>query len=45
MGPPASGLVEGITNPHCRKPVCYEMLHRASDLKNLVNKVMNLRVP
>jgi hypothetical protein len=31
-GPPASGLDERLTAPHHKKPACYEMLHRASDL-------------
>jgi hypothetical protein len=26
------GLGEGPTTPHRKKPACYEMLHRASDL-------------
>jgi hypothetical protein len=28
-GPPAWGLGKGLTTPHCEKPACYEMLHRA----------------
>jgi hypothetical protein len=31
-GPPASGLGVGLTTHHPKKTVCYEMLHRASDL-------------
>jgi hypothetical protein len=30
--PLAWGLGEGLTNLHCKKPACYEMLHRASEL-------------
>jgi len=45
IGPPAWGLVEGITPPHCKKTAPYEMLHRSSDLHALVNTVMDIRVP
>jgi len=26
-GPPAWGLGEGLTIPHCKIPACYEILH------------------
>jgi hypothetical protein len=42
--PPAWGLGEGLTTPHCKKPACYEMLHRAGGGR-LVNMVMELQVP
>jgi hypothetical protein len=32
-GPPAWGLGEGPTSPHRKKPACYEILHRVSDLE------------
>jgi hypothetical protein len=31
-GPPAWALGVGLTTPHHKKRVCYEVLHRASDL-------------
>jgi hypothetical protein len=30
--PPPWGLGEGLTTPHHKKPACYEMLHRSSEL-------------
>jgi hypothetical protein len=52
--PPAWGLSEGLTTPHFKKPACFEMLHRASELHlfqvrdqwwDLVIMVMNLQFP
>jgi hypothetical protein len=34
----------GITTPHRKTTVCYEMLYRDSSLSSLVNKVINIRV-
>jgi hypothetical protein len=31
-GPLDRGLGEGLTNPHSKRPACYEMLHKASEL-------------
>jgi len=39
------GVRHWLRSPHCEKPACYEMLHRASDLWALVNTVMKLWVP
>jgi len=43
--PPAWGLGEGLTAPHRKKTICYEMLHSNWNWRALVNTVMNLRVP
>jgi hypothetical protein len=39
------GFGAGPKPPHREKLACYEMLHGASKLSALVNRVMNLRVP
>jgi hypothetical protein len=39
------GVEWGLTSPHRKIPACYEMLHKASDLRPVVNMVMNLLVP
>jgi hypothetical protein len=39
------GLDGWLTTPHREETVGYEMFHRASDLKALVNTVVNLLVP
>jgi len=33
---PSWGLVKGLTVPHHKKSTCYEMLHRASELKRFL---------
>jgi len=43
-GPPALGLNKGLTT-HQKEPASYEVLHRASDLQDLVNTIMNPQVP
>jgi hypothetical protein len=37
-------FVEGLTAPRCKRPDCYEILHRALDLQASVNTVMNFSV-
>jgi len=34
--PVAWGLADGLTTPHLKKTVSYEMLHRASELSGLL---------
>jgi hypothetical protein len=57
LGTANKGLGQGLTTPDLKKLICYEMLHRTSDLDGffgttsrvqwwtLVNMIMNFWVP
>jgi hypothetical protein len=43
--PPALGLTERITTPHAKKLICYKILHKASNLGQVLWKELSPGMP